>query len=380
MVFMQVGAYLFGTEFAADKGVDVLDQLRVELIGFSPALFGQPALPLGLFGAVLLPLCAVPPDFSADGAFVAVKLFGNFGDGAVAGQVLDMVSFVLGQLCVAHGNLSCRKGRMLPHTDLFLLWKVSLQMRIRHSLKQETGRLKIAFWKQTWFGGGNDEGTEAAFAHSLKLMQEAGHELEEATPDFVPPEQLNRAARIIVMGETAKLFYQYQYETGQKLPHRLLEPTTWAMIVQGRQISAGEMAWARDVMLAQERAAKAFFTRYDVLMTPVCPRTTPKIGEMMPPPAAQKAMRLLFGTLRLGFLLKNNPFLEKEAAATLQYVGYTSPLNMSGNPAMSMPLYRHHGLPVGTQFAAAHGREDTLLRLAVQLEQIQPWAEIPQLA
>lgn len=97
------------------------------------------------------------------------------------------------------------------------------------SLKQETGRLKIAFWKQTWFGGGNDEGTEAAFAHSLKLMQDAGHELEEAAPDFAPPEQLNRAARIIVMGETAKLFYQYQYETGQKLPHRLLEPTTWAI-------------------------------------------------------------------------------------------------------------------------------------------------------
>ena len=248
------------------------------------------------------------------------------------------------------------------------------------SMKLETGRLKIAFWKQTWFGGGNDEGTEAAFAHSLKLIQDAGHELEEATPDFAPPEQLNRAARIIIMGETAKLFYQYQYETGQKLPHRLLEPTTWAMIVQGRQISAGEMAWARDVMLAQERAAKAFFTRYDVLMTPVCPRTTPKIGELMPPPAAQKAMRLLFGTLRLGFLLKNNPFLEKEAAAALQYVGYTSPLNMSGNPAMSVPLYRHNELPVGTQFAAAHGREDTLLRLAAQLEQIQPWVEIPQLA
>ena len=91
-------------------------------------------------------------------------------------------------------------------------------------------------------------------------------------------------------------------------------------------------------------------------------------------------MRLLFGTLRLGFLLKNNPFLEKEAAAALQYVGYTSPLNMSGNPAMSVPLYRHNELPVGTQFAAAHGREDTLLRLAAQLEQIQPWVEIPQLA
>ena len=121
VVFAQVGAYLFGTEFAADKGVDVLNQLRIEFIGFSPVLFGHPALPLGFIGAVLLSLDAVPFDFAADGAFVAVKLFGDFGDGAVAGQVLDMVSFVLGQLCVAHGNLSCRKGRMLPHTGLFLL-------------------------------------------------------------------------------------------------------------------------------------------------------------------------------------------------------------------------------------------------------------------
>ena len=131
VVFMQVGAYLFGTEFAADKGVDVLNQLRIELIGFSLTLFDSPALPLGFLGAVLLPLGAVPSDFATDGAFVAVKLFGDFCDGAVAGQVLDMVSFVLGQLCVAHGNLSCRKGRMLLHTGLFLLWKVALQMRIR---------------------------------------------------------------------------------------------------------------------------------------------------------------------------------------------------------------------------------------------------------
>ena len=134
VVFTQVGAYLFRTEFAADKGVDVLNQLRIELIGLSLTLFDSPALPLGFFCAVLLPLGAVPFDFAADGAFVAVKLFGDFGDGAVAGQVLDVVSFVLGQLCVAHGNLSCRKGRMLPHTDLFLLWKVALQMRIRRPL------------------------------------------------------------------------------------------------------------------------------------------------------------------------------------------------------------------------------------------------------
>ncbi|MBG8656896.1 hypothetical protein EWP70_12980, partial [Neisseria meningitidis] len=37
---------------------------------------------------------------------------------------------------VAHGNLSCRKGRMLPHTGLFLLGKVALQMRIRRVLNK----------------------------------------------------------------------------------------------------------------------------------------------------------------------------------------------------------------------------------------------------
>ena len=139
VVFAQVGAYLFGTEFAADKGVDVLNQLRIKLIGLSLTLFDSPALLLCFFGTVLLPLGAVPLDFAADGAFVAVKLFGDFGDGAVAGQVLDVVSFVLGQLCVAHGNLSCRKGRMLPHTGLFLLGKVALQMRIRRRLKTDSG-------------------------------------------------------------------------------------------------------------------------------------------------------------------------------------------------------------------------------------------------
>ena len=84
VVFARVGAYLFGTEFAADKGVDVLNQLRFELIGLSLALFGSPALPLCFFSTVLLPLGMVPFDFPADGAFVAVKLFGDFGDGAVA--------------------------------------------------------------------------------------------------------------------------------------------------------------------------------------------------------------------------------------------------------------------------------------------------------
>lgn len=56
VVFVQVGAYLFGTKFAADKGVYVLNQLRIELIELLLTLFNSLALPLGFFGTVLLPL------------------------------------------------------------------------------------------------------------------------------------------------------------------------------------------------------------------------------------------------------------------------------------------------------------------------------------
>ncbi|MDO4697028.1 MAG: amidase [Neisseria sp.] len=242
-------------------------------------------------------------------------------------------------------------------------------------IKRETGRLKIAFWRKPWFGGGNDAGTEAAFADSLKLLSSAGHELEEASPDFAPPETLNRAMQVLVMGETAKLLHLYRAEHGRWPHHSECEPVTWSLMMQGKYASAGEMAWARDVMLAQSRAAAAFFECYDVLMTPVCPQTTPKIGEMMPSAAEQKIIRLLFGTLKLTWLMRHNPLIKKEAERTLRYVGYTAPFNMSGNPAMSVPLFWHDGLPVGTQFAAAHGREDLLLGLAAQLEQIRPWAD-----
>ena len=111
VVFAQIDAYLFGTEFAADKGVDVLNQLRIELIGFSLTLFDSPALPLGFSALYCCPWVRCRLISRLMVLLWRLSCLAISAMVPVAGQVLDRVSFVLGQLRVAHGNLSCRKGR-----------------------------------------------------------------------------------------------------------------------------------------------------------------------------------------------------------------------------------------------------------------------------
>ena len=56
-----------------------------------------------------------------------------------------------------------------------------------------------------------------------------------------------------------------------------------------------------------------------------------------------------------------------------QYVSYTTVFNLLGESAMSVPLHwTHDGIPIGSQFAAGNGQEETLLVLAYELENARP--------
>ncbi|MDO4997408.1 MAG: amidase [Neisseria sp.] len=243
------------------------------------------------------------------------------------------------------------------------------------SLQNDLPRLKIAVQETPWTGGKNDVAVDLALKHSLDLLQQAGHELLPCPPVFRDAATLSRAILIIIAGETAKIAVHFEQQTGRKLRYDEVEAATWALMVQGMNLSAGEMAWARDVLLEQSRRAEQAFSQFDVIVSPVCPRTTPKVGELMPSALQAKISNLLLGKLKLGKFLAKNPLIEAESQRAIQYIGYTMPFNLSGLPAMSVPLFWHDGLPIGTQFAAAHGREDLLLQLAQELEQLQPWAK-----
>lgn len=80
--------------------------------------------------------------------------------------------------------------------------------------------------------------------------------------------------------------------------------------------------------------------------------------------------------LGLSGLLRKTPQFQSSVLKNLAWTPYTQLANLTGRPAMSVPLYwTPHGLPLGVQFVAPLNGEALLLQLAAQLEQARPWAQ-----
>lgn len=242
------------------------------------------------------------------------------------------------------------------------------------AIEKPVKKLRIAACSRPWLGG--LVGAEVLSAHekTLKLLTDLGHEVTEDWPRFDDPEYLSRTMLVLLAGETGKFRVLVEKGLGRRATYKDFEPTTWALMRYGDSLSAVDVLQARDAILDQAPVAAEFFEKYDVLVTPAAPTVAPKTGELAPAKIVEKLAEVFLGDLHMRFLMKKDPMMDYSSKTIMEYIGFLAPFNMTGQPAMSVPLFwSDASMPIGSHFVAAHGQEALLLRLARQLEEARPW-------
>ncbi|HYI33635.1 MAG TPA: amidase family protein [Glaciibacter sp.] len=210
--------------------------------------------------------------------------------------------------------------------------------------------LRIAVTTDAWSGVAVDPQVTAVTVSAGQMLEWIGHRVTEASP-VLDAEAIVEAAMLPA------------YSTGGailRVPRRpeaaQLEAVSRAVLAETEASTALDVLIALDFQHLVTRSVGGFFTEYDLLVTPT-------LGQLPAP----------HGTLDY-----NNPAYSVRSwlARIFEYGPFTAPFNISGNPAVSLPLGQsREGLPIGVQLVAAHGREDLLIAVAAQLEQAMPWAD-----
>ncbi|MGC8826884.1 MAG: amidase [Anaerolineae bacterium] len=237
---------------------------------------------------------------------------------------------------------------------------------------QDPGRLRIAFTTKPLLPATVHPDCVKGVEETAKLLADLGHHVEEAAPQ-IDGSAFARAFLTMVCGETQADIEDGETLVGRKATHRDFESSTWALMLLGRQISSGEFARAVRLLYWFGRQIGHFFEEYDVLLTPTLAMPPFETGALRPKGFEAFALKLL-GSLNAGALLNALAGIEALAEQVFAFIPFTPVFNVTGQPAMSVPLYWNaEGLPIGMHFVGRYGDEATLFRLAAQLEQARPW-------
>jgi amidase len=213
----------------------------------------------------------------------------------------------------------------------------------------DPGRLRIGLLAHNPSGLELHADCVTAVRAAAALLESLGHHVEEAHPAVLDDGEITGSfggrwcvnARMGILSAGGLI--------GRELTQDDVEPMTWVMGQIGTQVSG--------VDLAQALAASARLTRglglwwadgWDLLLTPTLGAPPPRLGELGGPEGGSR---------------------------TTSLVPFTTHFNVSGQPAISLPLHwNDDGLPIGVQLGAGYGREDLLFRIAAQLVAAQPGA------
>jgi amidase len=219
----------------------------------------------------------------------------------------------------------------------------------------DPGRLRIGLLDQHPLDGSVHDDCVDAVRSAATMLEGLGHRVEKGFPAALADPAVSDQFGALWATNMAVSIGRIGEAMGRELTADDVEAVNWYLSEAARHLTAVDHAKALTAGVAFRRRVHQWWADgWDLLLTPT----------LAEPP-------LPLGTIA------NNP--SDPAAPTRragQFCPFTPPYNLSGQPAISLPLHWNaDGLPIGVQLVAAYGREDVLLRVAAQLEAAHPWSD-----
>lgn len=261
---------------------------------------------------------------------------GNSTNGAVSRSVRDSAAL----LDATHG-LEPGSRYSAPEPEGTFLANVS----------KNPGRLRIALMTSPISGAPVEPEIVEATMAAAKLCESLGHIVEEAAPK-VDAAAMGEANFALISTALASDLAAFAEATGQTLGPETLEKITLGFVGYGQQLPGTAVAKAHGTIQEIAITVARFMADYDVILSPVLAANTAKLGV---------------------YDLDKTDFAAWGQAVGA-YVPFPGLFNTTGQPSMSVPLaMSQSGLPIGAMFTGRYGDEQTLFRLAGQLERAAPW-------
>ncbi|HEX8066490.1 MAG TPA: amidase [Thermoleophilaceae bacterium] len=216
---------------------------------------------------------------------------------------------------------------------------------------REPGRLRVGLAVVPPTGDEVDPECAAATRETAELLESLGHEVEESAPRWDDEAALTAFLDVWA----ADMAISVEPVRRMSPDPDAIEPLTRELLDRARSLPPLRVLEALTFGRRYSRRVVRWWADHDVLVTPTLARPPIPHGSLDPPPG-EPAMA--------GF------------DAALRFVPFTPTFNVTGQPAISLPLHESaDGLPVGVQLVGPPAGEELLLSLAAQVERAAPWAD-----
>ncbi|MFC0315214.1 amidase [Gordonia phosphorivorans] len=239
-------------------------------------------------------------------------------------------------------------------------------------ITEEPGRLRIAYSARSAISGEASAQAQAAVDATAELLTDLGHEVVEIDPPY-DDKALAQTFLTIWFAQLAGNVAEIKERTGAG--DFDFEADTLAMVEVGRANGVVALIDALGAITEYTHAMERFYTEYDYFLTPTIAQKPIEIGALDTPLALQAGARVAH-RLHGGKALLKTGIIDQMIEENLGWVPYTQMANLTGRPAINVPVYwTDDDLPLGVQFNGRLGADGSLLQLAAQLEKARPWID-----